>query len=200
MATDDLQAGRVILNPVGAGCAEVLVVDECPGAAALVHPAEQPANVNRVVAADQEARNLERIAAIGPYEMQDLAAGILSALGYETEAAPPGADGGIDIRACNNALLLQPPIVKAQVNARPGSKTGPDEIRQLNGLLECGTDRGIFVSTGGFTAPAAKEAESMQIQLWDLDCVAELFLEHYEELPETTSDLVPLRRIWVLDD
>jgi restriction system protein len=154
-------------------------------------------------AADQEASNLEliakRIASIGPYEMQDLAAGILKALGYATEAAPPGADGGIDIRACQDSLFLQPPIVKAQVKARPGNKTGPDEIRQLKGLLEPGTDRGIFVSTGGFTAPASKEAEQMQIQLWDLDRVAELFLENYEALPEGVADLVPLRRIWVLD-
>lgn len=154
-------------------------------------------------AADQEARNVEliakRIASIGPYEMQDMAAGILQALGYETEAAPPGADGGIDILACKDSLFLQPPIIKAQVKARPGSKTGPDEIRQLNGLLERGTDRGIFVSTGGFTGPAAKEAESMQIQMWNLDRIAELFLENYDALPEDVAGLVPLRRIWVLD-
>ena len=155
-------------------------------------------------AADQEASSLEliakRIASIGPYEMQDLAAGILGALGYATETAPPGADGGIDIRACKDSLFLQPPIVKAQVKARPGKKTSPDEIRQLNGLLERGTDRGIFISTGGFTVPATKEADVMQIQLWDLDRVAELFLENYEALPEEVAELVPLRRIWVLDE
>lgn len=154
-------------------------------------------------AADQEARNVEliakRIASIGPYEMQDIASGILQALGYATDTASPGADGGIDIRACKDSLFLQPPIIKAQVKARPGSKTGPDEIRQLNGLLERGTDRGIFVSTGGFTAPATREAETMQIQTWDLDRIAELFLANYESLPEEVADLVPLRRIWVLD-
>lgn len=175
--------------------------DRAPGSDDTVEDPEEESPYSS--AADQEARNLEliakRIASIGPYEMQDLAAGILGALGYATEAAPPGADGGIDIRACQDSLFLQPPIVKAQVKARPGSKTGPDEIRQLNGLLERGTDRGIFVSTGGFTTPASKEAEQMQIQLWDLDRVAELFLENYEALPEGVADLVPLRRIWVLD-
>lgn len=154
-------------------------------------------------AADQEARNVEliakRIASIGPYEMQDLTAGILQALGYSTESASPGADGGIDILACKDSLFLQPPIIKAQVKARPGSKTGPDEIRQLNGLLERGTDRGIFVSTGGFSGPATREADSMQIQTWDLDRVAQLFLENYESLPEDVADLISLRRIWVLD-
>lgn len=73
------------------------------------------------------------------------------------------------------------------MKARPGSKTGPVEVRQLNGLLERGTDRGIIVSTGGFTAPASEEAEQMQIQLWDLDRVAELFLEDYEALPDVIA-------------
>src|SRR5215203_5579682 len=84
-------------------------------------------------AAHQEARNQEliakRIARIGPYETQDLVAGILQALAYTTEVAAPGADRGLDIVACKDALFLQPPIVKAQVKARPDSKTGPDDIR-----------------------------------------------------------------------
>ena len=111
-------------------------------------------------AADQEARNREliakRIAGLGPYETQDLAAGVLQALGYTTKVAPPGADGGVDIEACKDALFLQPPIVKAQVKARPGTKTSPDEIRQLNGLLGSASERGIFISTGGFTAPVGR--------------------------------------------
>ncbi len=154
-------------------------------------------------AGELESSNLElvakRISAIGPYEMQDLTAGILQALGYSTDTAPPGADGGVDIHACKDALFLQPPVVKVQVKARPESKTGPDEIRQLNGLLERGVERGIFVSTGGFTAPATREAASMQIQLWDLDRVAQLFVESFEKLPDDVAAFVPLRRIWVLD-
>lgn len=165
---------------------------------------DSDAESSQTSASDQEASNLEliakRIAAVGPYETQDLAAAILETLGYTTEVSPPGADGGIDIRACKDPLFLQPPIIKVQVKARPGNKTGPDEIRQLNGLLERGTDRAIFISTGGFTTPATKEAEGMQIQLWNLDRIAELFLDNYESLPEKVADLVPLRRIWVLDD
>jgi restriction system protein len=107
-------------------------------------------------AEDQEARNAElvakRIAALGPYETQDLAAGVLHALGYETEVAPPGADGGIDIRACRDPLFLHPPILKVQIKARPGTKTSPT-IRQLNGLLErprawgLSGDRGLLAWT-----------------------------------------------------
>lgn len=154
-------------------------------------------------AADQEASNLEliakRIAAVGPYETQELAAAILEALDCAAETSPPGADGGIDILACKDPLFLHPPIIKVQVKARPDSKTGPDEIRQLNGLVDRTTDRAIFISTGGFTAAATREAEVMQIQLWDLNRLAALFLENYEYLPEHVADFVPLRRIWVLD-
>ena len=154
-------------------------------------------------AADQEARNAElvakRIAALGPYETQDLAAGVLHALGYETEVAPPGADGGIDIRACRDPLFLHPPVLKVQVKARPGTKTSPDEIRQLNGLLDRTHERGVFLATGGFTAPAAAEADRMQIQTWDLGRLVELYLDTYARLESSIADLVPLRQIWVLD-
>jgi restriction system protein len=154
-------------------------------------------------AADQEARNAElvakRIAALGPYETQDLAAGVLHALGYETEVAPPGADGGIDIRACRDPLFLHPPVLKVQVKARPGTKTSPDEIRQLNGLLDRNHERGVFLATGGFTGPAAAEADRMQIQTWDLERLVELYLDTYDRLDSAVADLVPLRQIWVLD-
>ena len=40
----------------------------------------------------------------------------------------------------------------------------------------------------------------MKIQLWNLDRLAELFIENYENLSDTTQALVPLRRIWVVDD
>jgi restriction system protein len=155
-------------------------------------------------AGEQEARNREligkQIAQLGWLETQDLAAGILRAVGYATEVAPPGPDGGLDIRACRDPLFLNPPIVKAQVKAKPTTKISPDEIRQLNGLIDRASERGIFVATGGFTAPAQTEAGQMGIQLWDLDRLVDLFLDSYAELPSDVRDLVPLRQIWVLDD
>jgi len=155
-------------------------------------------------AAEQEARNREliakKIAALGWSETQDFVAGVLGALGYGTEVAGAGADGGIDILACRDPLFLHPPVVKVQVKAKPTTKIGPDEIRQLNGLVDSGSERGIFVATGGFTRPAEKEAAQMKVQLWNLERLAELFIENYDELDDETQALVPLRRIWVLDD
>lgn len=155
-------------------------------------------------AAEQEARNREliskQIAQLGWEEAQDLAAGILEALGYATEVSPPGPDGGVDVLACRDPLFLHPPIVKVQVKAKPTTKISPDEIRQLNGLIDRSAERGIFVATGGFTGPAENEAGQMGVQLWDLDRLVELFVSTYADLDEATQELVPLRQIWVLDD
>lgn len=68
-----------------------------------------------------------------------------------TEVAGAGADGGIDILACRDPLFLHPPVVKVQVKAKPTTKIGPDEVRQLSGLVDGVGERGIFVATGGFT-------------------------------------------------
>lgn len=154
-------------------------------------------------AGEQEARNREliekQISKLGWEETQDLVAGVLEALGYKTKVAPPGADGGVDIHACRDPLFLHPPIIKVQVKAKPTTKISPDEIRQLNGLVDRTGERGIFVATGGFTSPAETEAHHMGVQLWDLEALVALFLESYDELDEKTQGFVSLRQIWVLD-
>jgi predicted Mrr-cat superfamily restriction endonuclease len=40
----------------------------------------------------------------------------------------------------------------------------------------------------------------MRIQLWNLERLAELYIDIYDKLDDETRALVPLRRIWVLDD
>lgn len=78
-------------------------------------------------------------------------------MGYFTQVAPEGKDGGVDIVASRDALGVEPPIVKVQVKARPTSRSGPSEIRELAGLLGPQDERGILVSTGGYT----RDAESL---------------------------------------
>lgn len=153
---------------------------------------------------EQAARNREligrQISRLGWRETQDLVGAVLEALGYKAKVSAPGADGGVDIHACRDPLFLHPPIVKVQVKAKPTTKISPDEIRQLNGLVDRTGERGIFVATGGFTGPAETEAAQMGVQLWDLERLVELFLEAYDALDEKTQGFVPLRQIWVLDD
>jgi restriction system protein len=183
-----------------------LLRGEAPSDAAQPDGTDAPSedgDENPTSASEQEARNRElirkRIADLEPYPTQDFIAGILRALGYHTEVSPRGADGGVDIRASRDALFIQPPIVKVQVKARPESKTPPGDIRALKGVLEA-NERGLFVSTGGFTGPAQSEFERSSIQLVGMDRLIDLFLETYDQLDAETRALVPLRSIWVLDD
>lgn len=164
----------------------------------------EEALLGSTAAEEQENRNKEliakRIRDLGWAETQDLVAGVLRAMGYATQVSPPGADGGVDVIACQDPLFLSPPLVKVQVKARPESKTPPGEVRALLGILDP-DDRGIFVSTGGFTGPTEKEVDgNRRVQLLGMDRLLELVLEHYDALDDQVRSLVPLRRIWVLAD
>lgn len=153
--------------------------------------------------ADQANRNKEliqqHISRIGAYETQDLVAGILNALGYHTQVAPPGPDGGIDITAARDPLFIEQPVIKVQVKARGGS-SGRPELQQLNGVMDPG-DYGIFVSTGGFSGQAKAEARAFpRIQLWDMERLVDLLLAHYTNASPEVQALVPLARVWVLNE
>ncbi len=137
-----------------------------------------------------------RVARLDAYETQNLFAGILRALGYFTEVSPPGADGGTDIVASKDALGVEPPIIRVQVKARPAYSARPNDVRELAGLL-ADRERGIVVSTGGFTRDARNDARIKQIQLIGMDRLVELLLANYDKLDPDTATLVPLRRLWV---
>lgn len=139
-----------------------------------------------------------RVAELDAYQTQDLVAGILRAMGYYTQVSPEGADGGIDIVASKDALAVETPIVKVQVKARPNTRSRPDEIRALAGLVTPPDERGLFVSTGGFTRDAENDARLTRVGLVGMDRLVDLLTEHYDRLDQDTKSLVPLRRLWVL--
>jgi restriction system protein len=138
-----------------------------------------------------------RIAELDGYQTQDLVAGILRSMGYFTQVAPEGKDGGVDIVASRDALGVEPPVIKVQVKARPNSRSNPSEIRELAGLLGPQDERGIFVSTGGYTRDAENDAKVVRITLIGMDRLAELLLENYEKLDQDAKSLIPLRRLYV---
>ena len=59
-------------------------------------------------------------------------------------------------------------------------------------------DKGLYVSTGGFSKEAKYEAEraNVPVTLLDLDDLAETLTQNYETLDPETRRLVPLRRIY----
>lgn len=74
---------------------------------------------------------------------------------------------------------------------------GSQEIRSfLGGRHE--DDKGLYVSTGGFTKDARYEAEraSIPLSLMDIDELVEAIIENYETLDNETKQLLPLRRLY----
>ncbi len=149
-----------------------------------------------VVARSQEFIE-DHIARLNWQEMQDLVAGILTAMGYRARVSPGGSDRGVDITASPDGLGLQEPRIFVEVKHRRGTQMGATEIRSFLGGRQPG-DRCLYVSTGGFSKDARYEAErsSVPITLITLPDLRELLVEHYNNLDASTVALVPLQRLY----
>lgn len=133
---------------------------------------------------------------LGPYELQDLVAGVLRAMGYKTRVSPPGADRGIDIIASPDGFGFEQPRIVVECKHRRGAM-GSQEIRGFLGGRHK-DDKGLYVSTGGFSKDARYEAEraNIPVTLMDLDQLVDAVLEHYEEMDTETRVLLPLVKVY----
>ncbi len=137
---------------------------------------------------------------MNPYEFQDLVAGLLRAMGYHVAwVSPPGPDKGLDILAHTDPLGIAGARIKVQVK-RHADRAPVQDIRSFMAILGDG-DVGIFVCSGGFTKDAEQEArgqERRRIMLLDARRLFDLWVEHYEKIPERQRRLMPLRPIYFL--
>jgi len=137
------------------------------------------------------------LAGIGPYEFQDLVAALLRAMGLRTEVSPPGPDGGKDIVAHPDAFGFEQPCIKVQVKHTKGSIGAPD-VRNFRSVI--GPDeKGLFISTGGFTNEALHEPEraGQPLTLMDRDQFVDLLTEHYDSLEPEYQAMVPLKKVYI---
>lgn len=150
--------------------------------------------------ADIEAQALERIKdrvnELDWDDMQQLVAGILRAMGYKTQVSPPGADRGKDIVASPDGFGFEHPRIVVEVKHRKG-QMGSHEVRSFLGGRHK-DDRGLYVSTGGFSKDAQYEADraSIPVAMWTLDHVVRALIEHYEATDAETKRIVPLKRLY----
>lgn len=150
--------------------------------------------------ADIESQALERIKdrvnELDWDEMQRLVAGILRAMGYKTQISPVGSDRGKDIVASPDGFGFEHPRIVVEVKHRKG-QMGSQEIRSFLGGRHK-DDRGLYVSTGGFTKDAQYEADraSIPLALWTLDHVVRALIEHYDATDAETKRIVPLKRLY----
>lgn len=129
-------------------------------------------------------------------DMERLVAGMLKAMGYCARVMPKGPDGGRDVVASPDALGLESPRIVAEVKHRKGT-TGAPAVRSFIGGLRAG-DRGLYVSTGGFTKEARYGADraNVPVRLLDLDAFVRHYVDVYDKADDDTRSILPLTRIW----
>ncbi len=139
----------------------------------------------------------DKISALNWDQMEILAEGLLKAMGYKTRLTPKGSDLGRDIIASQDGLGLVGPRIIAEVKHRRANRMGAREIRSFIGGLRSG-DKGLYISTGGFSKEGRYEAErsTVPVTLLDFDDVVDLFEEYYERLTPEIKALVPLKRFY----
>jgi restriction system protein len=149
---------------------------------------------------DQQLKSLEfikdKVSALDWEEMQELVAGLLRAMGYKTRISPSGSDRGKDIVASPDGLGFEDPRIVVEVKHRSASM-GSQEIRSFLGGRHA-NDKGLYVSTGGFSKDARYEAEraAIPLTLMDLDDLVKSLLDHYEKMDVDMQRLIPLRKIY----
>lgn len=139
----------------------------------------------------------DKILRLDDSQMQELAAAILRAMGFRTRVSPKGSDRGVDVLASPDGLGLQEPRIKVEVKHKPNTAIGSPEMRSFLGGLRPG-DRGMYVSTGGFTKEGKYEAErsNSPITLLDLDDLAELTVMHYDTFDLEGRALITLVKVF----
>ena len=141
------------------------------------------------------------LAAMPPYDFQELVAALLKAMGYHVAwIAPPGKDGGTDIIAYNDPLGTRPPRIKVQVKRNANSpRIDVMGLRSFMAVLADG-DVGLFVALSGFTKDADYEARQShrRISLIDARRLLELWTSHYAQLDDSARARLPLKPVWFL--
>ena len=143
----------------------------------------------------------EYVAALDPYEFQELVAAMLRGIGFTIRhIAPRGPDGGTDILAYSDPLGAKPPHIRVQVKHRPNTKATREEVAALRGIIRADREIGLFVSSGGFTSHAASEARNgtVHIELLDLDEMLDRWITHYPNLSEEDRGRLRLTPVYFL--
>ncbi len=141
----------------------------------------------------------DRIARMDPFEFEELVAALLRAMGYHADRTPSGPDRGVDVIAQSDALGLDAPRIKVQVKQR-NNRASAAEVRGLVATLRQ-PERGLFVSTGGFSREALYEAErapqGIAVRTLNRDEFIGLLTTFYEALEPEARATIPLKKVFI---
>jgi len=137
----------------------------------------------------------DKLVSLSWEKMQDFVAGLLRAMGYLATVSDRGPDRGKDITASPDGLGLEEPRIKVEVKHRSGAMGSP-EVRSFIGSLR--SEKGIYVSTGGFSKEAKYEAERSDkpITLVDLDTLVWITTQYYDKFDSEAKAILPLKKVY----
>lgn len=135
---------------------------------------------------------------LDPFQMQEMVAGLLRAMGYKTRVSPRGPDRGRDIFASPDGLGLEEPRIVVQVKHRSDTRMSAPDLHGFITVINNAKAKGIYVSTGGFSRDAqyAADASDSPLLLLDIDELASLITQYYEQCDADTRMLLPLRKMY----
>lgn len=161
--------------------------------------AEEEPNAERV---DTYSRDfaVDALRHMDPYRFEHFVAGLLQAMGYRATATVASGDGGVDVIASRDALAIEPPIIKVQCKRTTSTIGAPDVQRLAGALAHGGSELGLFVTLGAYSADALHlERTRQDLRLINGKQLIDLVFEYYESLDSEWKRLLPLRRVYAVD-
>ena len=137
---------------------------------------------------------------MGPHRFEEFTAALLRAMGYQARTTPPSGDGGVDVVAHRDALGLERPVIKVQCKQTLATIGGPEIQRLVGALARGGDEVALFVTLGAYSSDAIRiERSTQDLRLINGPALVDLVLAHYEALDPEWRQLLPLRRVYVVD-
>ena len=134
------------------------------------------------------------------YRFEHFVAGLLRAMGYRATTTVASGDGGVDVIASRDPLMIEPPIIKVQCKRMISTVGGPDVQRLAGALAHGGSELGLFVTLGAYSGDALHlERTRQDLRLVNGTQLVDLIFEYYEELDAEWKRLLPLRHVYAVD-
>ncbi len=134
------------------------------------------------------------------FRFEHLVAGLLSAMGYRATATVATGDGGVDVIASRDPLMIEPPIIKVQCKRTISTIGGPDVQKLAGALAPGGSELGLFVTLGAYSSDAMHlERTRQDLRLLNGTQLIDLIFEHYDGLAAEWKRLLPLRSVYAVD-
>lgn len=128
-------------------------------------------------------------------QIKELVEGLLHAMDYKTTLLSKDSNNEIDIIASPDGLGLKNPVIKVKI--RFHKIVVSSDLKNFKKSLN-NTDRGLYVSTRGFTHEVKTDVKNYNtpIRLLDSNNLIKTIIEYYDNLDNNVKNLIPLTKIY----